>query len=496
MKFDLEDTIVAVASTVGRGARGIVRCSGPDVLQIVARCCDPAPQLHLLPGPRRLETRLRTPLGHVPVALFVWPTSSSYTRQPSVEIHGPSASPVLAAIVETLVAAGARQARAGEFTLRAFLAGRLDLTQAEAVLGVIDSHSSKELKLALNQLAGGLAAPLATTRETLLELLADVEAGLDFVDEDIEFITPEQLARRLGDCQTTLDNLLQGLTDRTHFNDLPRVVLYGRTNAGKSALFNALLEQSRSIVSAQSATTRDAVTATVDWEGQQLLLVDTAGQLDAPAEIDQLAIGFMTEELERASIRILCLDSSRPLIDWERDQLAAFASRTAKPPRNGHSPDAFRPRDDAPSGRKTGEQIAPDMLAWTKCDLAAHPAAQSLADEFLQQELSAGPALAPAAASWLVSSHHNQGLDSLRMAIIKSLQQTQPLEGSAATLTRCRDNLLAATACLSHAIEVLESQELVSAELRLALAEIGQMTGTVYTDDILDRIFSRFCIGK
>ena len=201
----VDETIVAIASCPYGGLRGIVRVTGPDTvncLRSIFRGNDDLSWWQVgratrIPG----AVLLAPPLGDAPCDLFLWPTERSYTRQPTAELHTLGASPLLQAVMKTVCQQGARLARPGEFTLRAFLAGRLDLAQAEAVLGVIDAVDDRQLEVALAQLAGGLSGPLTTLRDTLLNLCADLEAGLDFVDEDIQFISTEQLDRQLHAAQ-------------------------------------------------------------------------------------------------------------------------------------------------------------------------------------------------------------------------------------------------------------------------------------------------------
>src|SRR5438045_8027325 len=193
MTFDLDDTIAAIASAPGGALRGIVRLSGPQAMACVAglvRLHDGEARSSIAaPTCRRAVMQVSPELGDVPLVLYLWPTDRSYTRQPSAELHLPGSPPILEAVLAAVCQSGARLARPGEFTLRAFLAGRLDLTQAEAVLGVIDAGNRQELDAALSQLAGGLAKPLAMLRGQLLDLLAHLEAGLDSTDEDIDCIS-------------------------------------------------------------------------------------------------------------------------------------------------------------------------------------------------------------------------------------------------------------------------------------------------------------------
>ena len=203
------DTIAAIATAPGGGARAIVRISGPNVAEILAGCFRPhgEPILASARLPRVVPGEVLLPGGPVqelPADLYFWPTCRSYTRAPLAELHTLGSPPLVAALLAAVCAAGARLAEPGEFTLRAFLAGRIDLVQAEAVLGVIDARNQRELSDALARLAGGLSAPLMELRETLLELLAHVEAGLDFVEDDIQFVAASEIQRQLDDAIATV----------------------------------------------------------------------------------------------------------------------------------------------------------------------------------------------------------------------------------------------------------------------------------------------------
>src|SRR6056297_3606304 len=246
----LDETICAIASPAGGARRGIIRLSGAEAIPILARCLgeptdrpEAAAWAGRQPLRRQANIDLAAPLGRVLVAALTWPTSGSYTGQPAAELHLPGAMPILAAAIERLVAAGARPARPGEFTLRAFLAGRLDLTQAEAVLGVIDAEDPAALQTALDQLAGGLGKPLQLLRGRLLDLLSHVEAGLDFVDEDIAFIEDAALLESLRQIGRPLAAIADQLRHRDRSDVLPLVILRGKPNAGESRLLNALCQQ-------------------------------------------------------------------------------------------------------------------------------------------------------------------------------------------------------------------------------------------------------------
>ena len=222
MAFNTDDTICAIATAPGGAGRGIVRVSGPAAVAIAARLFQFDRKLDRSTSIRHataLSGRVRLEIDAIPhdlpCDLFLWPTNRSYTREPIAELHTIGSAPLLGSLVSAVCQSGARLAEPGEFTLRAFLAGRLDLTQAEAVLGVIDARGSEDLDAALVQLAGGLARPLDRLRDELLQLLAELEAGLDFVEEDIEFISPAVLHERLESAVQLLDEVAEQMVRGT-----------------------------------------------------------------------------------------------------------------------------------------------------------------------------------------------------------------------------------------------------------------------------------------
>jgi tRNA modification GTPase len=457
MSFDLDDTIAAIASPPGAAPRGIVRVSGPRALACLARIVQipGGGSLDAIKAAARLPATisLSEALGDVPLILYVWPTSRSYTRQPSAELHLPGSPPLLEAALEAICKVGARLARAGEFTLRALLAGRLDLTQAEAVLGVIDAQSQTELDRALAQLAGGLARPLRDLREQLLELLAHLEAGLDFVDQDIHFIKPQDLDRQLAAAAEQVAGLLAQMQARGEAGRLPRVALIGLPNTGKSSLLNALVKDDAALVSDAPGTTRDFISRRWSCGSRQCLLIDTAGlqeEQSGPA-LEAAAQQVAQQQALQADLTLLCLDASRPLKEWEREQLI--------PPRQ-----------------------VPRLVIWTKCDLP----------------LIADLAAAPGAVK--TSSRMNRGLDELRSAVGHQFDAEAGEAGAvASTSDRCRESLRLAGEALQRgraALSAAAGDELIAGEVRIALDELGRVVGAVFTDDVLDRVFSRFCIGK
>jgi tRNA modification GTPase len=461
MSYDVQDTIAAIATPPAGAARGVVRFSGPAALSIAERLFRPTadqPALATLRVPTALSGQmlLEEPLGPVAAELLVWPTARSYTRQVTVEVHTFGSPPILDAVLAGLIAAGARLAQPGEFTLRAFLAGRLDLTQAEAVLGVIDAQDRRSLDTALGQLAGGLAGPLAAIRGGLLDLLAHLEAGLDFVEEDIEFISAAQLQAELGQAARQIAELAAQMQSRDTAEAICKVVIVGWPNVGKSSLLNALAEAEAALVSPVAGATRDYVARRIEADGVAYELIDTAGVCAAAPQdgIDRSAQVMTQQQIEQADLQLLCLDATREPNAWEREQL--------------------------------DRDLEERLIVLTKADVVE--------DAILGQPDAQ-------ASQWLrVSSVTGAGLAGLRAAILARLSthdaETSVVSGTAA---RCRESLARAAEALTLATAASRQgygEELVAAELRLALEEIGKVAGVVYTDDVLDRIFSRFCIGK
>lgn len=435
---DPTDTIVALSSAAGPGGRAIVRLSGRSAASIAATLCPDFAATsqergHFLAS----DVHLSGVAARLTADVYYSAAPRTYTGQDMIEVHLISSPPLVDAMIAACLNAGARAAAPGEFTLRAFLAGKLDLTRAEAILGVIEADRRSDLQQALAQLAGGMAQPVRALREDLLNLLADIEAGLDFIEEDIQFVAADTMLKRLGSGLAHL-TLLKRHLERRALSQRPfRIVFAGKPNAGKSSLFNALAGTNAALVSPEPGTTRDFLEKVIDIDGVAVELVDTAGLGAAACAIDSSAQSLGRQQATQADLVVWCT----PCDELQGD--------TDVPPH------ALR--------------IA------TKADLAAPPPG------LLATSAPSGAGLAEL---------HARFADEIRHAGHAAL---------APSLSRCSHHV---DACLqhlrnAHAIVIDEGMpEFLALEVRLALEQLGAMVGAVYTDDLLDRIFSRFCIGK
>ena len=461
-----DDTIAAVSSAPGPGERAIVRVSGPNARGVVGAVFTPSEarpsgrallegalpdgrasdrRRQLVPGSLRLSG-VHSPL---PADLYVFPGPRSYTGQDLCELHTLGSPPLVERLVADLLSAGARPARPGEFTLRAFLAGKLDLPRAEAVHAVIAAGTDADLQPALAQLAGGLSGPLKQVRDDLLNLLADTEAALDFADEDIEFVGKGEALTRLAAALARLANVRRQLDSRTVSGRPVRVALVGLPNAGKSSLFNALGGGPDALVSPEAGTTRDYLTKRLDLAGVPVELVDTAGWEDAAGGIAGQAQRLGREAAGRADVVLWCAEPGAAFDPADESRLAATGAVVLR----------VRTKEDQESGvgsRESGQV----------------PIRTSVVDP--------------------------DGTGTLRAALAEAVASLArpPL---APSQSRCRHHLDGCVRDLQAAHKGLlldDPPEVVAVGLRAALDQLGELVGAVYTPDLLDRIFSRFCIGK
>ncbi|HSQ55870.1 MAG TPA: GTPase [Gemmata sp.] len=458
-----DDTIVAVSSPPGPGARAIVRISGPNARSVVGKVFLPNPPApfpekegaeqaanpageglgrgrYLTPGSLKLSG-VHSPL---PATLYFFRGPRSYTGQDLAELHTIGSPPLVERLVADLLDAGARPANPGEFTLRAFLAGKKDLPEAEAVHAVIEAGTDADLRTALAQLAGGVSRPLESLRDDLLNLLADLEAALDFADEDIEFVGKKETLSRIDAALAQLAGLLRQLDERTISGRPVRVALVGRPNAGKSSLFNTLAG-GEAIVSPIPGTTRDYLTKRLEVAGIQAELIDTAGWQDAEDTIEEQAQYLRREQEAHADVILWC------------DEQGEF------------------PTAEAARLEATGAEV---IRVWTKADLLT---------------------LTASAGRWISASAVAEGgVDTLLQELAARVASlVRP--ALAPSQSRCRHHIAASADHLQAARTHTSSgdpPELTASALRAALDQLGEVTGAIFTNDLLDRIFSRFCIGK
>ena len=460
-----EETIAAIASAPGASPRGILRISGIHTLTLlhdVLRSCPDRPELdHRIPRRYVCHLPLETRGSQLPLAVYVWPLSRSYTGEPAAEIHTLGAPPFLNWLLQRLYAAGARPARPGEFTLRGFLAGKLSLVQAEAVLGVIEAQGEHQLDVALSQLAGGISRRMRTMRDQLLDDLADLEAGLDFVEEDLEFIDRDEFQTRLRRFVLELDLLRESALDRMVNTSDIRIVLAGLPNAGKSSLFNRLAEQ-HALVADLAGTTTDYLIGQTTLAGQRVEFYDTAGWETGLDEIGRQAQRFRDQEYQRADLILWCTPMG--LNQRERD-----------------------------IDEQAWEQLQASSLPCWRIQTKVDRAEKRAGDPLGQGETTRFRCG--------VSVQAERGLEDLKHALEMLLRdnQTRSWEILGTTAARCRDSIERTGEHLKLASALADryaGEELIAEELRGAIQELGVILGQVYTDDLLDRVFSKFCIGK
>jgi tRNA modification GTPase len=463
MRPKLDDTIAAIATPLGEGGLGVIRVSGWDALAIVRTVFRDrhGQAVERLPSHRvrfgsMIDPRTGAKLDEVLATYMRAPRS--YTREDVVEISGHGGIGVMARILEALVKAGARLAEPGEFTKRAFLNGRLDLAQAEAVIDLIHAQTEASQRTALAQLEGRLSQALTVMRDDLLEVLAYIEGAMEFPEEDLELLPWEGLLAKEHDVEARISALLDTFQAGRVLREGVQVVIVGRPNVGKSSLFNALLAANRAIVTPIPGTTRDILEEVVNLRGYPFRLLDTAGLRASHDVVEQEGIGRARTSLETADLVLLVLDSSEPLTAEDKEVMAAARGKRVQ-------------------------------VVLNKADL---PAALD------RQELEARSRGWPKV---MVSCKERHGLERLTEAMVQAVLsgQQHPREGPMLTKLRHWEALHHAAESLGRARQGMEqrvSGEFIAVDLREALEWLGEVVGLNYTEDLLDKIFSEFCIGK
>jgi tRNA modification GTPase len=464
------DSIAAISTPPGRGGIGIVRISGPEAVAI-------AEQLVRLRGPlehgrARLADVLDPEPGSAPSedkarideALVTWfAQPNSYTAEDLVEIAAHGSPVVLNLLLRQALALGARLAEPGEFTQRAFLSGRIDLTQAEAVRDLIEAQTLTQARLAASQMGGALSRRVLPAKHDLLELIALLEAGIDFAEDDLAVAPESEILRRIHEIRPPLAALEATFAHGRILHDGLTLAIVGRPNAGKSSVFNALLERDRAIVTAIAGTTRDTVSERIALGGIPLELVDTAGLREAFDEAERLGIARSREALADAAIVLIVIDASEigptgEIHDEERRLIQTVRGR-------------------------------PALIALNKCDLVSQERSSPSHDKLDSSGLPVLPTSAVTGA----------GIAGLREAILRLATGGAAAEPGMLTSLRHHQSIAQAVQSLDDAAKAVASgipHEMLLLDLYRTLWALDSLTGQTTPDDILNLIFSSFCIGK
>ncbi|MGQ9681681.1 MAG: tRNA uridine-5-carboxymethylaminomethyl(34) synthesis GTPase MnmE [Anaerolineae bacterium] len=452
----MDDTIAAIGTAVGEGGIGIIRLSGPEALAVLEGLVLPARNKELAWEPWRLRHGRVVQPGSgetVDEVLAVWmPAPRTYTRQDVAEIHCHGGLLALRRVLGLCLAAGARLAEPGEFTLRAFLNGRIDLAQAEAVVDVVRARSQAGLALAVEQMGGALSRPVSAVRAHLLAALAHLEAANDFPEDEIP---PCDVAATLHEAERALSKLLAGAEMGMALRQGWRCAIVGRPNVGKSSLLNALLRCERAIVTPVPGTTRDTIEETAVIGGVPVVLVDTAGINETDDPVERLGVERSRQVLAGADLVLLVVDGSEAV---------------------------------SPADRTLAEQVRgrPTVLTINKSDLPLVAEVEGLLPE--------GPTV------W-VSARTGEGLPALERAVMEAVMgaatpaDDQPVVSRprhVEALRRAQEQVRAAQRALAQAWPA----DCIGIEIGGAVAALGEITGETVTDDLVARIFAEFCLGK
>ncbi len=461
-EFRSGDTIAALATPPGEGGIAVIRMSGPEAFKITEQFLRRRRNsdwrqvpTHTIHSGEICDAAGRV-IDQVLISLFRSP--QSYTGEDVIEISSHGGTAITRKILELLFQNGARHAEPGEFTRRAFLNGKIDLTQAEAVIDLIKAKSDKSLETAIQQLAGSLSRKFKALKDDMMQLCAHLEAHLDFPDENLEVYSDVEFAAKFSCLESELERLIASFKRGTLLREGAMVVIAGKPNVGKSSLFNALLERDRALVSEFPGTTRDRLEEDLQIAGIRIRLVDTAG-LTAIAEhpLDQMGMEKTRQTLLEGDLFLYIVDGSRPL--EEADSLVF---------------------EELKEG-------VPVTVLINKSDLRQELDRRSLENFTGQQEL------------FSISTKSGEGLDQLESRIADILLKQISAEGEQITRLRHKQALTEALGALkraSGAFHQKESLEFVAVDLKASLDALRELVGEVYSEDLLDVIFAEFCIGK
>ncbi len=456
------DTIAAISTPVGTAGIGIIRISGPEAVAVAERIFKPKTQVERLKSHRLYLGHITEPQTGVTideVLLSCMYAPNSFTRQDVVEINSHSGYLLLSKILRLVLDCGVRQAEHGEFTLRAFLNGRVDLTQAEAVVDLINSRSEKGLQMAARQMQGLMGEKVRALRAEVLELSAHVETAIDFPEEDAEIMPQERLSSIIDNhLVPRLEALIRSGAGNRLWIDGVNTVLAGCVNVGKSSILNLLLDEPRAIVTPVPGTTRDIIESVISIEGLPVKLADTAGFRQSEDEIETLGMEFTRRRLEKADLVLAVIDRSRALEAADIDVIERCRGKTT-------------------------------LIVVNKKDLPAALNQEALASRY------------PDIPMVSISARTGAGLAGLKTAIVKIVTETGSPSMCSHTAANARqiNSLQKASRSLAAAADASRRgapMEIIAAELSDCMEILGEITGENTSTDLLDAIFSRFCLGK
>ncbi len=462
-KVHHDDTIAAIATPIGEGAIAVVRISGAQAISFADKVFRGKARLEVANGYTihlgRLFDNTGTEIDEVLAAVFRNP--HSYTGEDSVEISCHGGMFVTQRVLETILNTGVRQAEPGEFTKRAFLNGKIDLSQAEAVADIISARSERSYRVSLNQLEGRFSEEVKRIRAGLLELSSLLELELDFSEDGIELIERTEIVRRIESTSSNMLQMIDSYQKGKVFREGVSVAIVGEPNAGKSSLFNALLKENRAIVTEVPGTTRDHIEENITLEGILFRLTDTAGLRDTADVVEREGVKRAEEVVRHSDIVILVADTSGGI---DRQRIIEFIQRRELP-RKG-------------------------IVAYNKRDLWEKKS-------FTAGEIQMGDRLFSEVA---ISAKTGDGLSDLRDIMIRSvISQESETVGMQVTNHRHKVALVKAVESLAAArasAEASMSDEFIATDIREAADRLAEITGEITTDDTLNNIFSSFCIGK
>lgn len=458
------DTICALATANGIGAIGIIRISGDDAIPVSAKIFDgknlEKAQSHTVHyGFIKDEAEV---IDEVMISVFRAP--KTFTAEDSVEISFHGSPHIAKKILEVLIKNGARMAKAGEFTMRAFMNGRIDLSQAESIADLIASENEASRKVALNQLKGGITNEISFLRTDLLNFVSLIELELDFAEEDVEFADRSALNQLLDKIETKLNSLIESFQYGNAIKNGTAVAIIGKPNAGKSTLLNALLKEERAIVSSIAGTTRDTIEEILHIKGHAFRLIDTAGLRETADEIEAIGVKKAKEKVENANILVYLADAATENFSEDIEMIKSLQ------------------RDDLKL-----------IICATKIDEVS-PAQYELVENVFRKEISQDFDFIT------ISAVENQNMQDLKDELSSYVEQLKSEESNVVITNQRHFEALGKSLDAVHkvkeAITFQISTELLAYELRNSLEHLGEISGEVTNDEVLGNIFSKFCIGK